>query len=272
MNFSKIFRLDNKNVVITGGAGLLGEMFSEGFASQGANVVVLDINIDKAIDVSKNIQKKYDIKSIAMTCDVTNPNQIDKVLNEIYMSFGNIDILVNNAASKSKSMSDFFDSYEEYKQEEWNSIMEQNLTSMFLMSQKVGKGMIERKVNGSIIQISSIYGNLGTDQRIYEGSFYLGTKINTPAIYSVTKAGVIGLTRYLASYWAKDQIRVNTVSPGGVYSGQNQTFIDNYSNKVPMNRMANKEEIVGGVLFLASDAATYITGQNLLIDGGLSCW
>ena len=111
---------------------------------------------------------------------------------------------------------------------------------------------------------------MAPDQRIYEGSEYLGININTPAAYTASKAGVVGLTLHFASYWAKNNVRVNTLSPGGVYSGQNKKFIDNYSNKVPLNRMAKKEEIAGAAIFLASDASSYVTGQNIFVDGGMS--
>jgi NAD(P)-dependent dehydrogenase (short-subunit alcohol dehydrogenase family) len=132
--------------------------------------------------------------------------------------------------------------------------------------------MAKRK-KGSIIQTASIYSSLmASDQRIYKGSKYLDKEINTPAAYSVSKSGVVGLTLHLASYWARDNVRVNTISPGGVFSGQNKNFVDNYSKRVPMNRMANKEEIVGAIIYLASDASSYVTGQNLYIDGGLSGW
>ena len=150
--------------------------------------------------------------------------------------------------------------------------MSVNVNGMFLVAQAVGKTMIENNINGSIIQTSSIYGLLGPDQRIYDGSLYMGQEINTPAVYSVSKSSILGLTRYLATYWANKGIRVNTLTPGGVESGQNDVFKEKYSNRVPMNRMALPNEMVGGLLYLASDASSYVTGQNIIIDGGLSAW
>ena len=129
--------------------------------------------------------------------------------------------------------------------------------------------MVQQGKGGSIIQTSSIYGMSGPDQRIYEGSHYLGTEINTPAVYSASKAGVIGLTRYLATYWAKHNIRVNTLVPGGVMSGQNEVFQKKYSERVPLARMAEGSEIASALLFLASDCSSYITGQNIVVDGGV---
>lgn len=150
--------------------------------------------------------------------------------------------------------------------------MSVNLDGMFLVAQAVGKQMILQEKGGSIIQTASIYGVMAPDQRIYENSFYMGRQINTPAIYATSKAGVIGLTKYLASYWAKRGIRVNTLSPGGTESGQNDEFVHRYSSRVPMNRMAKADEMVGALLYLASDASSYVTGQNIVVDGGLECW
>ncbi|MFN7610803.1 MAG: SDR family oxidoreductase, partial [bacterium] len=130
----------------------------------------------------------------------------------------------------------------------------------------------QEKGGGSIIQTASIYGIMAPDQRIYEGSEYMGGAINTPAVYSASKAGVVGLTKYLASYWGAKRVRVNTLTPGGVESGQNERFIEQYSARVPLGRMAQAEEMVGALVFLASDAASYITGHNLVVDGGLSAW
>ena len=147
-----------------------------------------------------------------------------------------------------------------------------NLDGMFLAAQAFGKQMIKQKLGGSVIQTSSIYGTVAPDQRIYEGSEYMGYKINTPVVYSASKAGVLGLTKYLASYWADHKIRVNAISPGGVSSGQNEEFKLKYSGRVPLGRMADSMDMVGAVLYLASDASSYVTGQNLIVDGGLTCW
>ena len=143
---------------------------------------------------------------------------------------------------------------------------------MFLVAKAVGKQMVAQGKGGSVIQTASIYGVMAPDQRIYEGSFYLGRQINTPAVYAVSKAGVIGLTKYLAAYWADKGIRVNTLTPGGTESGQNDEFKRRYSNRVPLARMAQAHEMVGTLLYLASDASSYVTGQNIIVDGGLSIW
>jgi NAD(P)-dependent dehydrogenase (short-subunit alcohol dehydrogenase family) len=147
-----------------------------------------------------------------------------------------------------------------------------NIDGMFLMAQAAGRQMVAQGRGGSIIQTASIYGVVAPDQRIYEGSEYLGRPINTPAAYSASKAAVIGLTRYLASYWGANAIRVNTLTPGGVESGQNEVFSRKYSARVPLARMARADEMQSALLFLASDASSYMTGQNLIVDGGLTCW
>ena len=140
-----------------------------------------------------------------------------------------------------------------------------------LCCQVFGSIMAQRG-SGIIVNVLSIYGIVAPDQSIYKGSEYLGQPINTPAIYSVSKAALLGLTKYLSTYWAKKGVRVNAVTPGGIYSGQNDVFVENYSKKVPMNRMANAEEIANGIVFLASDKSSYINGHNLIIDGGLTVW
>ncbi len=186
--------------------------------------------------------------------------------------FGGIDILQNNAASKSNDLAKFFAPFEEYSLDEWRKIMSVNLDGMYLVVKHVGEQMVRQGRGGSIIQTASIYGIMGSDKRIYEGSDYLGMQINNPAVYSASKAGVVGLTRWLATYWADKNIRVNCLVPGGVESGQNDTFKQRYSARIPMGRMARGEEMVGALVYLASDASSYVTGHVLVVDGGLNAW
>ena len=177
-----------------------------------------------------------------------------------------------NKLLKSQKFKRFFMPLEKYSLDTWKEIMDVNLTGMYIMAKEVGSRMAKRK-KGSIIQMSSIYSSsMAADQRIYKDSKYLETTINTPTAYPVSKAGIVGLTLHLASYWGKNNVRVNTLSPGGVYSGQNKIFVKNYSRKVPLNRMADKKEIIGAMLYLASDASSYVTGQNIFVDGGISVW
>jgi NAD(P)-dependent dehydrogenase (short-subunit alcohol dehydrogenase family) len=194
--------------------------------------------------------------------------QVRNLTSEIIDRFRAIHILHNNAASKGDSLEEFFEPFETYSLDTWKSVMSVNLDGMFLMAQSVGREMQHLNIKGSIIQTSSIYGVVGPDSRLYEGSKYMGMEINTPAVYSASKAAVLGLTRHLATLWGHKGIRVNSLSPGGVYSGQNKVFEENYSKRVPLGRMASNIEIESALLFLASDASSYVTGQNLIVDGG----
>jgi len=266
------FKLVGKVAIVTGGAGTLGYHFCSGLADAGAKVAVVDINLVEAVKVAASINEHYAGRAVAFECDVTSEDSVIKMVQNVLNIFGEINILHNNAAGKSNDLDAFFANFEDYDLNQWKEIMGTNLDGMFLVAKHVGKVMKEQGQGGTIIQTSSIYGVMGPDQRIYEGSYYLGRKINTPAIYSASKAGVIGLTKYLATYWAKDGIRVNAITPGGVESGQNDIFKQNYSNRIPMARMAKPEEIVGALIYLASDASSYMTGQNLIVDGGLSAW
>lgn len=266
------FKLDGKVAVVTGGAGILGRHFCFGLADAGASVVVVDINIEEAQKVASIIRQEYSRNAIASYCDLTSEESVKNMVQEVINKFGEINILHNNAAGKSSDLNAFFADFEDYELSQWKEIMSSNLDSMFLVAKHVGKIMKRQPSGGSIIQTSSIYGVVAPDQRIYEGSHYLNRQINSPAIYSASKSGVIGLTKYLATYWAKDGIRVNAITPGGVESGQNDTFKKNYSNRIPMGRMAQAEEMVGALIYLASDASSYVTGQNVIVDGGLNAW
>lgn len=272
MSYFDKFSLKGKNAIITGGAGILGSHFSKGLADAGANVAIVDINIERANELAQEIVKKYNVKAIGVYCDLTSEQSIEEMVAKVQADFGQINILHNNAAGKSSNLEAFFAPFEEYDLAQWKEIMSTNLDSMFLVAKHVGKVMKEQGAGGSIIQTASIYGVMGPDNRIYEGSYYLDREINTPAIYSASKGGVVALTKYLATYWAKDGIRVNTITPGGVESGQNEIFKEKYSNRIPLGRMANAEEMVGALIYLASDASSYVTGQNILVDGGLSAW
>lgn len=268
----KNFNLDNKVVLITGAGGILGFCFSKKLLENGASIIVSDIN-KKLLKVRyKELLSKYEHKILICKCDVTKPLEIDKMIKESTNRFESIDVLVNNAASKSKNLKSFFAKFEDYKLNQWKEIMEVNINGMFNVAQKVGTFMVKQNTGGSIIQIASIQGVIAPDHRIYKGSKYLGVEINNPAVYSVSKAGVISLSKYLSTYWAKNKIRVNSISPGGVRSGQNDVFVRKYSNRVPMGRMAKAEEIANGVLFLASNDSSYVNGHNLVIDGGLTVW
>ncbi len=266
------FSLRNKTAVITGGLGILGRRFSEGLAEYGANVVVVDLNEAEAQLFAEELMDKYNIAAMGIGCNIAVPLEVKGMVERALDEFKEINILHNNAASKSDDLASFFAAFEEYSLEEWRKIMSVNIDGMFLVAQAVGSQMVKQNKGGSIIQTSSIYGLVAPDQRIYDGSFYMGGRINTPAVYSTSKAAVIGLSKYLAAYWADKKIRVNTLIPGGNESGQNEAFQKKYSDRVPMGRMGYPEEMVAALVFLASDASSYMTGQSIIIDGGLSIW
>ncbi len=271
MKYMEKFSLKNKNAIITGATGLLGRHFCAGIAESGANVAVVDMK-DDVFEYANSLVAQYGVKAIGIQSDITSKKSVVDMVNRIVGEFGEIHILHNNVAWKSNDLDAFFQPFEDFSLETWRQVMSVNIDGMFLVSQAVSKQMIKQGKGGSIIQTSSIYGIMAPDQRIYEGSYYLDHEINTPAVYSASKASVVGLSKYLATYLAKHQIRVNTITPGGVESGQNDIFKQKYSNRIPLNRMANADEMVGALIFLASDASSYITGQNIIIDGGLNAW
>jgi len=266
------FNLKGRSAIVTGGVGILGKPFCEGLAEFGANVAIIDLDESACQLFADELQKRYGIQAIGVACDVTSPAAVGRMVEKVVEAFGEINILHNNAGGKSSNMDAYFAPFEEYSLEEWRSAMAVNIDGMFLVAQAVGKQMVKQGQGGAIIQTSSIYGAMAPDQRIYEGSSYYGRAINTPAVYAASKAAVIGLTKYLATYWAGKGIRVNCISPGGVESGQNNEFKKLYGARIPMGRMARANEIVGALVYLASDASSYITGQNFLVDGGLSAW
>lgn len=267
-----IFSLAGKIVIVTGGAGLLGKVFCHALAGAGASVAIGDIDETAAKLAASQIAKSTSTKTLGFACDVSSPESVGSLVTEIINNFGRIDVLVNNAATKSSNIDKFFQPFEEFSLQTWREVMSVNVDGMFLVAQAVGKQMKIQGNGGSIIQTSSIYGVVAPDQRIYEGSEYNGRPINTPAVYCASKAAVNGLTSYLSTYWAACGIRVNSLTPGGIESGQNEIFKKNYANRVPLARMGQASELVGALIYLASEASSYVTGQNIIVDGGLSAW
>jgi NAD(P)-dependent dehydrogenase (short-subunit alcohol dehydrogenase family) len=269
--FKDLFDLKGRTAVVTGGCGILGRRFSEGLAEFGAKVAIIDLD-EKAVEAAASeLSARHSTAAKGYACDITQPEAIRRAADAIEADLGPISILLNNAASKTRDVDAFFAPVATFSQETWREIMSVNLDGMFNVAQVFGTLMAERGY-GSIVQTASIYGLMAPDQRIYEGSEYLGRAINTPAVYTASKAGVIGLTKHLATYWGAQGVRVNTLTPGGVESGQNETFKQRYGARVPLGRMARADEMVGAMLFLVSDAASYVTGQNIAVDGGLSAW
>lgn len=270
--YSDRFRLSGKNAIVTGAVGLLGQRFCAGLAEFGANVAVVDLDETVSAEFASSLAQRYGIRALGIGCDITAPQAVLDMVERVVEAFGEVHVLHNNVGGKTADLDAFFATFEDYSLEEWRRVMAVNIDGVFLVDQAVGKRMVAQNKGGSIIHMASIYGVLAPDQRIYEGSEYLGRTINTPAVYSASKAAVVGLTKHLAARWASRGIRVNCISPGGVESGQNDEFIRRYSARVPLGRMAQVEEMVNTLIFLASDASSYVTGQNILVDGGLSTW
>ena len=261
------FSLKGKVAVVTGGNGILGNEFCRGLIESGAALAIIDLSSNSNLEVNETNNPLCEY----FQCDIANKESIEKCIADIIDRFSKIDILINNAATKTKDVASFFAPFESYSLDIWKEVMSVNIDGMFLVAQCVGREML-KSGGGSIIQISSIYGMVGPDKRIYEGSDYLGEEINTPAVYAASKAAVIGLTKWMATYWADKNIRVNCLVPGGIKSGQNSKFDKKYSSRVPMQRMAHKEELVPAVLYLASEASSYVTGHVLIVDGGKTAW
>lgn len=267
----KSFDLTGRLAVVTGATGILGRWFCAALADHGAKLALVDRDQSECDNLAREMKAEFSVSAKGFGYDLINSDGLSDLATRVENEMGPVDILHNNAASKGPSLDRFFDSAETFDPTVWREIMAVNLDAAFFVAREFG-GRMARRGSGSIIQTASIYGILGPDQRIYEGSEYLGRPINTPAVYSASKAGVVGLTSYLATYWGAQGVRVNTLTPGGVSSGQNAEFDRRYSARVPLGRMAQADEMTGALIFLASDASRYVTGQNIVVDGGLSAW
>lgn len=262
------FMLHEKIAVVTGAAGLLGRQHCIALSEAGAIVIACDLDRFQCDKLAKSLPGT----AHGFQLDVTVKNSIENLKTFIQHRYGRLDILVNNAAVndmfENKSSAFENSKFENYPVELWDKSMKVNVTGIFLCSQLLGKLMIERK-QGSIINIASTYGVVAPDQNLYKRPDGTQPFYKSP-VYSVTKGAVISFTKYLAAYWGMYGIRVNTLSPGGVLNGQEEYFINNYSSKTPLGRMADADEYRGAIVYLASDASKYVTGANLIVDGGLT--
>ncbi len=275
MNFDpkEAFNLSGRVAIITGGAGLLGAAHCRTLANAGAHIVIADLAHEKAVHVVEAIAGTGGPDALALKTDVADPESVGRMVNETLHRFGRVDILVNNAALDPKfdaeHAGEHSQRFEDLPLQEWQRALEVNVTGMFLCAQAVARPMLEAD-RGVIVNISSTYGLVGPDQRIYQRPDQ--PEQFKPVTYSVSKAAALGLTRYLAAYFTNTRIRVNALTPGGVFADHEEEFVRNYSAKAILGRMAEREEISMALLFLVSDASSYMTGANLVVDGGWTAW
>lgn len=274
-NVLEKFNLKNAVCVITGGAGLLGPKHAEAILNGNGNVALVDIN-EKALDRKvKELNKKYPNKIRGYKLDITNEGKIKKTVKKIISELGPIAVLINNAANDAKVEKGLekLTRLENLPLSVWHKDFDVGVTGAFLMSRVIGNQMAKNK-KGVILNIASDLGIIAPDQRIYRKSkFNSGEQPVKSVSYSVTKHALIGLTRYLATYWADKGVRVNSISPGGIFNeGLSKDFVAKLTNLIPMGRMAGIDEYKAAILFLCSDASSYMTGANLVIDGGRTVW
>jgi len=268
MHSQDMFNLSGKVALVTGALGLIGKEHCKALAQAGATVIVADLSIAQCVDFASTLGNHS--KGIAL--EITVESEVEKCADWVEKEFGRLDILVNNAAINDhfQTSSDLLSlsSFENYPVDMFQKSWEVNVKGLFLCSQKFGKIMLKNK-KGSIINIASTYGVVGPDQSLYKDENGQQLFFKTPA-YPTTKGAVINFTRYLAAYWGEQGIRVNTLSPGGVENGQTDFFMQQYSAKTLLKRMAKSDDYAGALVFLASDASGYMTGANLVVDGGFT--
>lgn len=253
---SDLFDLSGKVAVVTGGAGLIGSALCDGLAAHGATVVLVDIDFEAATEVANSISGNVVVK----TTDINSEPDVEALFTDVVESFGSVDILVNSAYPRNQN---YGEQYENVSLSDWQENILLNLNSYYLTCKKASEIMKRQKNGGSIINLGSIYGSQAPDFDVYSG-----TEMTSPVEYAAIKGGILNFTRYLASYLGSDGIRANVLSPGGVFDDQDETFVTQYESKTPLSRMAEPADLKGPVVFLSADCSRYMTGQNLIIDGG----
>jgi NAD(P)-dependent dehydrogenase (short-subunit alcohol dehydrogenase family) len=270
-----VFDITGRVAVITGGTGLLGQQHAEAIAGAGGIPVLADIRVNGVDPESRAWKERFGDLASAVEADITDPESVKKLLATVLDRYGRVDILINNAANNPKMEKKAeveFSRLEFFPIEQWEADLAVGLKGAFLCSQIIGSEMARRK-RGVILNVASDLAVIAPDQRLYRKTELPDEKQPVkPVTYSVVKTGLIGLTRYLATYWADRGIRVNAISPGGVYNNQPDDFVNRLTKLIPLGRMANANEYQAAILFLCSDASSYMTGTNLVIDGGRSCW
>jgi NAD(P)-dependent dehydrogenase (short-subunit alcohol dehydrogenase family) len=270
----ELFDLSGRVAIVTGGAGLLGYTHGAILSAAGAHVVLLDLSAADPASRAQGLSDANGVECVGFATDITDESALRKVCGQIMKRFGRIDILINNAANNPKveDSNSAWSRLENFPLEIWDADIRVGLTGAFLCSRIFGAEMAKRK-SGVILNVASDLAVVAPDQRLYrvEGVPEDEQPVK-PVTYSVVKAGLIGLTRYLATYWSNENIRVNAISPGGVFNAQPEVFLSKIKQLIPLGRMADRDEYQGAILFLCSDASSYMTGTNLVIDGGRTCW
>jgi NAD(P)-dependent dehydrogenase (short-subunit alcohol dehydrogenase family) len=272
---SSLFNLSGKVAIITGGAGLLGVQHAAAIASAGGRPVLVDISGQRAIEEAEKLANSYGVEAFGLAADITSRDSVLFMLETAIARYGRVDILINNAANNPKVDGDGLAAasrFENFSLDQWEADLAVGLTGTFLCCQLIGGSMAESG-GGVIVNIASDLALISPDQRLYrEDGVPDELQPVKPVSYSVVKSAMLGLTRYLATYWARKAVRVNALSPGGVYNGQPDAFVARLSDLIPAGRMAELNEYWGAILFLCSDASSYMTGSNLVVDGGRTCW
>lgn len=265
-NIAELMSLKDRVALITGGAGHIGMAMAEALAEAGCNICLLDRPGDALASSVEKLRTKWGVKVEAIAIDLENEDERTTVPDTVMKDFGRLDILVNNAGFVGDSqLQGWVVPFEDQRIDTWRRCMEVNLTSVFHLSQ-ILYPMLKKHGIGSIVNISSIYGVVGPDLSLYEG-----TKMGNPAAYAASKGGMVQLTRWMSTVVAPE-VRVNCITPGGVFRNQAAIFVDRYEKKTPLGRMGKEEDFKGAILYLASDLSAYVTGQNLMVDGGWTTW
>jgi NAD(P)-dependent dehydrogenase (short-subunit alcohol dehydrogenase family) len=261
-----LFNIKGKTIILTGSSGFLGIQYAHALSKLHANLILVDYENKKNKQLEAELKKRYKTRPMSFDIDISNQESVRELARKVLKKYKKIDILINNATTNPRKHPKYSAKFESYPLDLWQKYVDVNLTGLFLCSQEIGNIMAKQR-NGVIVNVSSIYGNIGTDQRIY------GKKdMNTPVAYAATKGAFLNFTRYTAAYWQKKNVRVNTLSLGGVFKNQDKEFVKNYSEKTILGRMARNDEYIGALLFLISDASSYMTGANLIVDGGWTAW
>lgn len=263
IDFRNKFELTGKIVVISGACGLLGKAFSEACAQFGASVVVADIPESNPEAFAQDLESRNGVACLGFAVDVVSKASIEALRDEVLERFGKIDGLVNGHQNKSHLI---FEPFELVSEENWDKVVEVNLKGTFLLCQVLGSEMAKQR-SGSIVNLPSTYSLVAPNQNLYEG-----TTLGCPAAYSASKGGVAALSQYLSTYWAGSGVRVNMITPHGVWNNHEEKFEHNFGKFSPLNRMSYNHEVAPALVYLLSDASSYVTGNNMLVEGGWTAW